>query len=119
MSWTAEQQELFDALRARELSGILTPTEQDQLKALYAWLEAEEALYLSPTIAQMKADQAVLREKLESAHTENEALGRLLNQQEKLVADARRWLAQFEKRHRRIQQAYARLTGEALTGARP
>lgn len=119
MSWTAEQQEQFDALRARELSGMLTAAEQAQLEKLYALLEAEEALYLSPTIAQMKTDQTVLREKLESVQTENEALGRLLNQQEQLVADARRWLAQFEKRHRRIQQAYTRLTGEALIVARP
>jgi hypothetical protein len=119
MSWTAEQQELFDALRARELFGGLTPAEQGRLQALYACLEAEEALYLSPTIAQMKTDQTVLRERLESVQTENEALGRLVNQQEQLVADARRWLAQFEKRHRRIQRAYTRLTGEALTGARP
>ncbi len=117
MSWTAEQQELFDALRARELSGILTPAEQVQLKELYALLEAEEVLYLSPVIAQMKVDQTVLREKLESMQTENEALGRLLNQQEKLVVDARHWLAQFEKRHRRIQQAYTRLTGKVLTRA--
>jgi len=119
MSWTAEQQELFDALRARELSGTLTVTEQAQLEKLYALLGAEEALYLSPAIAQMKVDQTVLREKLESVQTENEALGRLLSQQEQLVADAKHWLAQFEKRHRRIQQAYTRLTGEVLTGARP
>lgn len=119
MNWTAEQQALFDALRVRDLSGMLTAEEQDQLSELTALLEAEEAQYLVPVIARVRADQAVLRERLETLQTENEALARLFNQQEQLVADARQWLAQFEQRHLRIQQAYTRLTGEVLTAARP
>jgi hypothetical protein len=119
MDWTAEQQALFDDLRARELTGVLTSAEQAQLKELFTLLEAEEARYLSPVIAQMRANQTMLCERSEALQTENEALARLLNQQEQLVADARHWLAQFEQRHLRIQQAYTRLTGEVLTVARP
>jgi len=118
MNWTTEQQALFDALRVRELDGTLTVAEQAQLNELTVLLEAEEAHYLAPVIARVRADQAVLRERLEALQTENEALARLLNQQEQLVADARQWLAQFEQRHLRIQQAYTRLTGEVLTAVR-
>ena len=119
MKWTAEQQTLFDQLRARELAGTLTTEEQVRLAELIAMLEAEEARYLAPVAARMCAEQAALHEQLETLQTENEALARLLNQQEQLVADARHWLAQFEQRHLQIQQAYTRLTGEALTVVGP
>ena len=118
MGWTAEQQASFDELRARELSGMLTTEEQARLDELTATLEAEEAYYLAPVVARMRADQAALRERLKALQTENEALARLASQQEQLVADARQWLAQFEQRHRQIRQAYTRLTGEALPVAR-
>ena len=123
MNWTIEQQALFDercpefieGLRARELAGTLTTEEQVRLAELIEMLEAEEARYLAPAAARMRAEQAALREQLDTLQTENEAMARLLNQQEQLVADARHWLAQFEQRHSQIQQAYTRLTGEALT----
>jgi hypothetical protein len=115
MNWTAEQQASFDELRARELAGTLTTKERARLAELTTMLEAEEARYLMPVTAQMRTEQAALRERLEMLQTENEALARLLNQQEQLVADARHWLAQFEQRHSQIQQAYTRLTGEVLT----
>jgi predicted nuclease with TOPRIM domain len=115
MKWTAEQQTLFDELRARKLAGTLTTEEQARLDELTQMLEAEETRYLAPAVAQMRAEQTVLREQLETLQTDNEALARLLNQQEQLVADARHWLAQFEQRHSQIQQAYTRLTGEVLT----
>lgn len=115
MDWTAETQAVFDELRARELAGTLTAEEQARLTELTQALEAEEARYLEPVIAQIQAEQAVLYERLKAFRAENEALARLLNQQEQLVADARQWLAEFEQRHRQIQQAYTRLTGEVLT----
>ncbi len=116
MNWTDKQQTWLDELRARKLAGTLTGEEQARLAELIALLEAEEARYLAPVAARMRAEQAALREQLETLQTGNEALARLLNQQEQLVADARHWLAQFERRHRQIQQAYTRLTGEALVG---
>lgn len=115
MNWSAEQQALFDELRTGELAGTLTTEEQTRLAELMTMLEAEEARYLAPVAARMRAEQAALREQLETLQTENEAQARLLNQQEQLVADARHWLAQFERRHIQIQQAYTRLTGEVLT----
>ena len=115
MNWTGEQQALFDKLRAHELAGTLTAEEQTKLVELTQALEAEEARYLSPVAARMRAEQVALRERLKALQVENEALARLLNQQEQLVADARHWLTQFEQRHRQIQQTYTRLTGEVLT----
>jgi len=119
MNWTAKQQSLFDELRTRELTGTLTTEEQGRLTNLTTILEAEETRYLAPVIAQMRVEQTSLRERLETLQVGNEDLARLLNQQEQLVADARHWLAQFERRHLQIQQAYTHLTGEVLTAVGP
>jgi len=115
MNWTDEQQTLFDELRAHELAGTLTTDDQARLAELTQILEAEEARYLAPVAARMRTEQAALREQLETLQIENEALAHLFNQQEQLVADARRWLSQFERRHSQIQQTFTRLTGKVLT----
>ena len=117
MTWTTEQQARLDEFRARELAGTLAADEQAQLAETIQALEAQEARTLAPVTVRMRAEQAALRERLNALQTENEALARLLNQQEQLVADAHQWLAQFERRHSQIQQTYIRLTGEALIAA--
>ena len=114
MNWNAEMQTRFDQLRARELAGTLLAQEEAELMELVATLEADEARRLAPALAQMRAEQRGLREQLRALQTENEELAKLLGQQEQLVTDARRWLAQFQERHLVILQAYARITGQAL-----
>ncbi len=115
MEWTMEQQKQLDELRARQMSGTLTADEQARLSELTRLLEADEARYLAPVVDQIRVQQTALRERLQSLQTENEALARLLNQQEQLVVDARQWLKQFEQRHQQIQQTYTRLTGQVLS----
>jgi hypothetical protein len=115
MAWDTGQQTLFDELRTKEMAGTLSPEEQSQLAQLIKALETDEARSLAPALAQMRAEQSALRERLLAAQKENEGLAQLLNQQEQLAADARRWLVQFEQRHRTIRQTYQRLTGESLT----
>ncbi|MBI3913912.1 MAG: hypothetical protein HY327_06970 [Chloroflexi bacterium] len=114
MNWNVEMQSRFDQLRAAELAGRLTPREESELTKLVAILEADEAHHLAPAITQMRAEQTALREQLHALQSENEELAKLLSQQEQLVADARRWLTQFQQRHLLILQAYTRLTGEVL-----
>jgi hypothetical protein len=114
MSWNAQMQARFDQLRASELTGTLAAEEEAELAKLVEMLESEEAQRLTPTFARVRAEQAMLREKLKSLQTGNEELAKLLHQQEQLVADVQRWLAQFEQRHLLIQQAYIKITGETL-----
>lgn len=115
MDWNEETQVCFDKLRMKEIAGTLTEHEQAELAELFAMVEADEAIYLAPTIERMSHEQDTLRERLYRLQAENEALAKLLAQQEQLAADARRWLAQFEKRHRSILRTYMHLTGEVLT----
>ncbi len=114
MNWNSETQTRFDQLRASQLAGALSTPEEAELAELAAALEADETRRLAPSLNQVRVEQTTLRERLQATQSENEELARLLNQQEQLVTDARRWLAQFEQRHRLIQQTYTRLTGEVL-----
>lgn len=114
MNWDTEMQARFDYLRAKELAGTLTAPEEAELAKLATALEADETRRLAPSLDQVRAEQTALRERLRTLQAENEELAKLLNQQEQLVADACRWLAQFEQRHHLIRQTYMRLTGESL-----
>ncbi|MGE0825234.1 MAG: hypothetical protein AB7G75_16460 [Candidatus Binatia bacterium] len=108
-------QSRFDQLRTSELAGTLSTQEEAELAQLTAMLESEETQRLAPTFARLRIEHAVLQEKLQTLQTDNEELAKLLHQQEQLVADARRWLTQFEQRHLLIRQAYTKITGETLT----
>ena len=115
--WTTEQQSQLNGLRRKELLGMQTSAEREALAALMAAVEADEGHYQTVALEQARNEQAALRERLAAVQGENEELARLLSQQEQLVTDARRWLAQFEQRHLHIQQTYTRLTGEVLVAA--
>jgi hypothetical protein len=115
MNWNDKTQARFDELRQRELAGSLTAAEQTELAELTDWLTKTADAALETAVARLEQEQSILQERLQRRQDENEELARLLRQQEQLVAESRRWLADFEKRHRQISQAYTRLTGDALT----
>jgi predicted nuclease with TOPRIM domain len=114
MNWNAEMQSRLDQLRANELTGTSTAEEKVELAKLIEILEAEEARQLAPALTRLRVEQAALREKLLALQANNEDLAKLLHQQEQLVVDTRRWLTQFDQRHRLIQQTYTRITGDTL-----
>jgi hypothetical protein len=101
-------------LRLKELKGILTSTEAEELAAYFEQLEQEESRRLAPALATLEAEQTILRERLQQTQAENAELASLLSQQEQLVVEARRWLAEFRARHNAIQERYSLLTGVTL-----
>jgi predicted nucleic acid-binding Zn-ribbon protein len=114
VKWTAEIEARFHELRLRELSGALSETEKRELAQLVTVIEAEEAEQLVSVISQLQSEQAGMRTHLRVLQEENVELAKVLSQLEQLVVDARKWLAEFEHRHRLIRQSYARLTGEPV-----
>ena len=114
MDWDEQTESRFNELRLRQLKEGLDAPEQIELEALIAALEAEEAAQMAPAIEQMRQEQLALRQQLAQLHAENEALATLAHQQEQLVFEARQWLAVFQTRHQRLQQAYQTLTKQAL-----
>ncbi len=94
MKWNAESQRRFDELRRAELNEALTEDEQAELAALVDILGQDEVRALAPAVAQIQVEQRLLESQIEAAAKENAELAKLLNQQQQLVADARRWLVQ-------------------------
>jgi hypothetical protein len=117
MDWNEANQKRFDTLRQLELSGTLTPSEQAELDSLTNWLTETADSDLAVGIHRLEEEQIALREQLQRRYSENEELAKLLHQQEQLMVESRRWLADFDARHRQISQTYTRLTGDILTPA--
>lgn len=117
MNWTDEQQSRFDDLREYELAGTLNDVDWQELDALTTLLTeaADEALL--PALTRLQHDQEDLESRLQQRQYDNEELAKLLHQQEKLTAESRQWLRDFDRRHAYIHKAYTRLTGEVLVAA--
>jgi hypothetical protein len=115
VDWNEKQQVRFDELRQRKVTGALTPSEQSELEAMVARLTQAADEALSPAIARLQIEQAELQERLQRQQHENQELAKLLHQQEQLVVETQRWLADFDRRHTQIREAYTRLTGDVLT----
>lgn len=96
MSWTHQDQGRLDHLRAKELNGTLVSSEDEELTALMARVEAEEAAVLAPAMARLKAEAADVKQQLSALQSGNEELAKRVAQQESLAADARRFLAELD-----------------------
>lgn len=112
MKWTEEVQLRFNDLRQKELAGTLNTQEKDELAELFAVIEADEKQYLASAIIQLREEDALMQAQTEKRHQENMELARIVSQQEQLIADAQRWIAEFEQRHLSIQQSFAQLTSK-------
>ena len=114
MNWTKDSQARLDRLRDKELAGTLTESDQVELAALIARVEAEEAHSLAPAIGRLRTEVEQHEQELHTLQGENEERARLLAQQQSLVADARRFLADFDQRRASILGALARFVGGPL-----
>lgn len=114
MNWDAKIEARLGELRLRELAGELSEDEHAELATLLSVIEADEIKLLEQTIIKMSAEQEALRKKLRKLQNDNIDLATLLAQQEQLIADTRKWLAEFESRHLLIRQSYKQLTGNSV-----
>jgi len=115
--WDTERQKRFDMLSADELAGKLNEAERREYVQLTVELEAEERQRLTPTLEQMRREQAALRRKVRLAQDSNERLAILVAQQEQMLTDARQTLNDLQRRHQIIRETFYRVTGEVLAPA--
>ena len=99
----------FNELRLQQITDSLPPAEQAELDDMMQARLQEAENFLTPAVERMRQEQQQLRQRLTQYQTESEALAQLLLQQEQLVADASRWLQEFDRRNQNIQQAYTHL----------
>ena len=114
MQWTEEMQLRFNELRPKELARTLSAEEKGELAALFSVIEADEKQYLAGAMTRLCEENALQQAQIEKRQQETMELARIISQQEQLLADAHRWLAEFDHRHRMIRQSYAQLTGKEL-----
>jgi hypothetical protein len=84
MEWNGEKQARLDALRVAELTGSLDEAGKTEV------LEAEKRERLAPAQAQMRAEQAALRQQVQASAAANEQLVLLAAQQVRRLCEARR-----------------------------
>jgi hypothetical protein len=114
VNWTPEIEQRFTELRLRRLSGSLTEAEQRELAEIQTMVEIVESETTTLALKRLETEQLALQDVLEKHQTENQDLVQLLNQQALLIADTKRWLAEFEQRYAVIQKSFTQLTEHSL-----
>ena len=114
MAWTNDHQQRLNHLRKQELIGTLTDDEQAELTALMTEVESEEARTLAATMDQLRFEVQTLEREIVDQQVKSEQQARLLARQQALVADGRRFLAEFEQRRASIVDGLARLANGVL-----
>jgi phage shock protein A len=98
MSATNRQSRL-DTLKIREAEGILTEKERTELNAIFAELDAEEAVALKPAKEKHQAFIDSLLEEERELETTIAQLQVIVTAQTQLVEDARAYLMQLRAKH--------------------
>ena len=117
MSNTNRQSRL-DTLKIREAEGTLTKKERTELDAIFAELDAEEAVALKPAIEKHQAFIDSLLEEERELETTIAQLQAIVTAQTQLAEDARAYLMQLRAKHAILADKYHALIGEELAGAR-
>ncbi len=115
---TANRQNRLDTLKIREAEGTLTQKERTELDAIFAELDAEEAVALKPTVEKHQALIDSLLEEETELETTVAQLQVIVTAQKQLVEDARAYLMQLRATRAMLADKYHALTGEELAGAR-
>ena len=87
MTALPNEQSRFTTLRLRVLRGEATAAERDEVAAMLAAIEAQEAEYLQPATARLQRENAAKRVEIAIMHKQNQALEIALLEHEQAVAD--------------------------------
>ena len=115
---TTNRQSRLDTLKIREAEGTLTQDERKELDAIFAELDAEEAIALKPGIEKHQAFIDSLLEEEMALETTIAQVQVIVTTQKQLVEEARAYLMQLRAKHAILADEYHALTGEKLTDRR-
>jgi hypothetical protein len=94
--WNKDKQQCLDGFRLREALGSLTESEQAEMEALFAELDAEEAEAMRPALERMEETQAELQQEIGRRAAEAARLERIVRGHEQLLAAAKSHLIERE-----------------------
>lgn len=109
-----DDKEQFNQLRLKKMDGRLSSEEQVELDRMMQARLDEAAVLDAEVIGRLHEKEEAQKAQLQAYQAESEQLAALSHLQTQLIADARRWVAEFDRRHEQIQQTYSALTGEPL-----
>ena len=110
----ANRQNRLDALKIREAEGTLTQKERTELEAIFAELDAEEAVALKPAMEKHQASIDNLLEEETALETTIAQLQVIVTDQKQLVEDARASLIELQAKRAVLVDKYHALIGEEL-----
>ena len=93
MTALPNEQSRFTTLRLRVLRGEATEADRNEVAALIAAIEAQEAAYLQPTTARLQRENAAKRAEIATIHKQNQVLELALLEHEQAVAEMKISLA--------------------------
>ena len=100
------RQNRLDTLKIREVEGILTQKERAELDAIFAELDAEEAIALKPAMEKHQVFIDGLFEKETELETTVAQLQVIVTAQKQLVEDARAYLIQLRAKRSILADKY-------------
>ena len=112
------RQDRLDALKIREAEETLTQKERAELEAIFAELDAEEAIALKQSTEKHQEFIDSLLQKETELETAVAQLQVIVDAQEQLVEDAHAYLRQLRSKRSILADKYHTLTGEELARTR-
>lgn len=110
----ANRQNRLDTLKIREVEETLTQKERTELDAIFAELDAEEAVALKPAMEKHQAFIDSLLEEEAALESTVTQLQVIVTAQKQLVEDARAYLIRLRAKRSVLADKYQTLTGEVL-----
>ena len=107
--WNEEKSHRLHALRSEEARRELTGAERAELEGLFAELYAEEAQALGPAVARLAREADELRAEKVQAQTWTRELEHIIDEQEKLLAEARAFAGRLRVRRAALADEARRL----------
>jgi hypothetical protein len=107
--WNGEKSRRLDLLRIEEARRPLTEAEQAELGGLFADLDAEEARDLQPMLEHLSWEADELRAEKARVEAQGRELERVVEQQEKLLAEVRAYAGLVRFRRAALAEEFRRL----------
>ena len=108
----------LDTLRLRKAQGVLSESERAELEALFAALDAVEAVVMRPAQERSERRQAELERERDRLAEEAAQLERVLQEQQRLLAEARTYLEQLRARRAALADELHRIGAVEATHRR-
>lgn len=109
VTWNQAKRSRLDELRVKEAQAVLTQGERRELEALFAELDAEEAVALRPAMDRVAGEIEALRVERARVDARSLKLEHVIEQQERLLSEVRTYAGRVRARRAELADEIRRL----------